>query len=62
MNPDIIKKVKKPTPIAEKKELHKGYNEKNPTETQGAFLPDNISEKPKKIDNKAYKTDAEAKE
>jgi len=25
----------------ERTELHKGYNEKNPTETQGSFKPDN---------------------
>lgn len=29
--------IKKP----ESTELHKGYNEKNPTEAQGAFKPDN---------------------
>lgn len=62
MNPDIRKKEKKPTPIPKKKEVHKGYNEKNLTQPQGAFLPDNIDEKLTGIDNKAYKTDAEAKE
>lgn len=29
--------IKKP----ERTELHKGYNEKNPTEPEGAFKPDN---------------------
>lgn len=29
--------IKKP----EEGELHKGYNEKNPTQKQGAFKPDN---------------------
>lgn len=33
-NKDTIKKP-------ESAELHKGYNEKNPTEAQGAFKPDN---------------------
>lgn len=33
-NKDTIKK-------SESTEVHKGYNEKNPTEAQGAFKPDN---------------------
>ena len=61
MNQDIRKKEKKTTPVPRKKEVHKGYNEKNPTQPQGAFLPDNVDEKSTSIDNKAYKTDAEAK-
>ncbi len=62
MNPAIIKKPKEETPIYNVTELHKGYNEKNPTQQQGAFVPDAANQKaPKVIDNKAYKTSAEAK-
>lgn len=61
MNPSIIKKPKKETLILKRKELHRGYNEKNPLETQGAFAPDAASQKaPAVIDNKAYKTEGEA--
>ena len=38
-------KNKQPIKKSQTEELHKGYNEKNPTETQGAFKPDNKSEK-----------------
>ena len=61
MNPTIIKKQKTETPAVIKKELHSGYNEKNITQPQGAFVPDAATQKASKIiDNKAYKTEKEA--
>lgn len=61
MNPNIIKKPKEETPIIKTNELHKGYNERNPSQTQGAFTPDAADQKATEvIDNKAYKTEMEA--
>ncbi len=62
MNPSIRKKAVKDTTHNGKKELQKGYNEKNTSEPQGAFSPDSLKNKTdvKGIDNKAYKTDKEA--
>ena len=60
MNPNIRKNAKKKSPILKDTAVHKGYNEHNPTQTQGAFKPDTAEQAPKKdIDNKDYKTDAE---
>ena len=60
MNPAIRKNAKKKSLITKDTTVHSGYNEKNPTQTQGAFKPDTAEQAPKKdIDNKDYKTDAE---
>ncbi|MBC7650880.1 MAG: hypothetical protein H7101_03940 [Deinococcales bacterium] len=63
MNPAIRKNAKKKSPIVKDTTVHSGYNEKNPTQPQGAFKPDTAEHAPKKdIINKAYKTEAEVQE
>ena len=60
MNPTIRKNAKKKSRIVKNTTVHKGYNENNPTQTQGAFKPDTAEQTPKNdITKKDYKTDAE---
>ncbi len=60
MNPTIRKNAKKKSRIVKGISVHSGYNESNPTQTQGAFKPDTAEQAPKKdITKKDYKTDAE---
>lgn len=63
MKPSIRKNAKNKNIVVKDTTVHNGYNEKNPTQTQGAFKPDTAEQPLKKdINNKAYKTKAEVQQ
>ena len=53
---------KKYTSSTENTGTKRGYNEKNPGESQGAFPPDSHKHKPRKEDIKSNAADKKAKE
>jgi len=54
--------MKKSLPIHGADRLKKGYNEKNPGQSQGAFPPDAASQRPKTKEIKSNAADKKVKE